>query len=271
MPELPEVETIRRQLQKIYRGETISSIRVNASKILKGVDTDNFVKAIKNKTIKDFYRHGKNLLFDCRDIYPIFHLGMSGIFLKNRDDSLYPKHILIEFNFLSGKELYYQDMRKFGKVWLSKNKPRFDNLGIDPMDEKFSLNTFKKLLTSKNMNIKLFLMNQALIAGIGNIYANEILFQSGISPFRKTRELVNSEMNNLYKAILLILTEAIDKYGTSYSAYRTVSGEPGNNQNFLKVYHRESKECFTCKEPIQKTILGSRSTFYCRYCQRETL
>jgi formamidopyrimidine-DNA glycosylase len=268
MPELPEVETIRRQLQQIYCGETILTIKVNSSKILKEIDSENFVNGLKNKTIREFCRYGKNLFFNCEDIYPVFHLGMSGIFLKSRDDSLYPQHIHIEFVFLSGKELFYQDMRKFGKVWLSKDKPRFDKLGVDPMDEKFALNTFKKLLTSRNMNLKLFLMDQTLIAGIGNIYANEILFHAGILPFRKTGEIINSEIAKIYKAILLILTEAIDKYGTSYSAYRTVSGEPGDNQNFLKVYHREARECFICKEPIQKTIMGSRSTFYCKNCQK---
>ena len=118
------------------------------------------------------------------------------------------------------------------------------------------------------MNIKFLLMNQAVLAGIGNIYANEILFNAGISPLRKSNKLKEKGIADLYSSIKLILNQAIKKFGTSYSAYRTVSGEPGTNQHFLKVYQRAGQECYRCGKTIKKIVMGSRSTFYCPNCQK---
>jgi formamidopyrimidine-DNA glycosylase len=193
---------------------------------------------------------------------------MSGIFLKNIADSKYPQHIHVRFYFASGKELHFQDVRKFSKIWLFKELPQFPNLGIDPTTRKFTLNNFRKLLNLKQMNVKSFLMNQSILAGIGNIYANEILFNSGISPLRKLSQLSEKEISKLYDSIKFILREATDKFGTSYSAYRTVNGTEGSNQHFLKVYQRAKQKCFKCKSNIEKIIIGSRSTFYCPNCQR---
>lgn len=268
MPELPEVETILRQLKPLYVGEMIRKVKVKPVRIFQNVTPAEFTNKLSGREVRGFSRRGKYLVLECNGLYVVFHLGMSGIFLKNKTDSLFPNHIHIEFYFESGKMLFYQDVRKFGKIWLYFSEPRWPALGIDPFDKKFTLKKFRKLLSSRAMNVKQFLMEQSTIAGIGNIYANEILFRAGILPLRKTAELSVEESTALYYSIKNILKEAIKRYGTSYSAYRTVSGGQGENQNFLKVYHRENQPCTRCAAVIKKVILGSRSTFYCPKCQR---
>lgn len=268
MPELPEVETIRRQLLPIYRGETVENIKTRKVRIFQNVASAEFEKSLKGRKILDITRYGKFCIFDCGGMYAVFHLGMSGIFLKDKRDSFHPQHIHIQFHFSSGKELHFQDVRKFGRVWLFTEQPRFANLGIDPTTRKFTLNNFQQLLNSKQMNIKFLLMNQSLLAGIGNIYANEILFDAGISPLRKSNSLKDGEIAALHSSIRSILNRAIKKFGTTYSAYRTISGERGTNQQFLKVYQRENQKCHRCGNPIKKIVMGSRSTFYCPNCQK---
>jgi formamidopyrimidine-DNA glycosylase len=268
MPELPEVETIRRQLSPIYKNELITQVRVKKVRIFQNVKPAEFSKSLRGKKIIDIDRYGKFLIFDYGDIFAVFHLGMSGVFLKDRSASKYPQHIHVKFYFDSGKEIHFQDVRKFSKIWLFDEQPEFPGLGIDPTTQKFTLNNFQKLLNLRQVNVKSFLMNQSNIAGIGNIYANEILFNAGISPLRKLNKLTEGEIIKLYSSIKLILNQATKKFGTSYSAYRTVSGEQGTNQHFLKVYQRYSQNCFKCNTIIEKVIIDSRSTFYCPNCQK---
>jgi len=269
VPELPEVETIRRQLLPIYQSEVFAEITFseNAASLLQNCDVQLFCAALPGKSIADLQRTGKYLLFDLTDIFPVFHLGMSGIFLQEKSHSRYPRHVHVSMHFESGKHLYFQDMRRFGKIWLYQQKPRFDNLGVDPINGGLTLKHFQEILQKRDMNIKLFLMDQHKLAGIGNIYASEILFDAAISPFRKTGDLQTSEIQAMYAAIHRILNAAIDRFGTTYSAYRTVTGQAGENQNFLKVYQRGGLPCYQCGQEIIKTMLGNRSTFYCENCQ----
>lgn len=268
MPELPEVETIRRQLLPLYRGETIRKAILKTPRLLKNASAKDFRRSLPGKTIEDFRRRGKFLIIHCGEVYPVFHLGMSGIFLKDKAESRYPQHIHLEMIFDSGKQLYFQDMRKFGKIWLYKKPPEFPGLGVEPLGEELSGERLAEMLKGKQMNIKQFLMGQEIIAGIGNIYASEILFAAKISPLRKTNSLQPPEIAVLHREIGAILSAAVERFGTTYSAYRTVEGVSGQNQNFLKVYQRAEEACYTCGKKIRKIVLGSRSTFYCENCQR---
>lgn len=267
MPELPEVETIRRELIPIFVGEVVVKVIARKARIFQNTTAGEFSRLLTGKKIVDIRRHGKFCIFDCQGIYSVFHLGMTGIFLKNKSHAIYPQHIHIQLFFSSGKELHFQDVRKFSKVWLYDEPPTFSDLGIDPTTRKFTLNNLKRLLNLKQMNIKFFLMDQRIIAGIGNIYANEILFEAGISPLRKSNSLSDQEISRLYSSIRSVLNKAIMKFGTTYSAYRTVAGQQGTNQNFLKVYQRSEQPCTRCGTAITKIVLGSRSTFYCPNCQ----
>lgn len=268
MPELPEVETIRRQLIPLYRGETIRKVTLKTPSLLKNGTVKDFQRDLAGKLLVDFLRRGKFLIFRCEDVFPVFHLGMSGIFLQNKAESRYPQHIHLGMRFESGKELYFQDVRKFGNIRLYKEKPHFPELGIEPFSEELTPEKMAEMLHSKMMNIKQFLMNQAHIAGIGNIYASEILFEGFISPLRRTNELNQEESAALHRATGSVLTAAIEKFGTTYSAYRTMDGTAGENQHFLKVYQRAGEGCYRCGSIIQKMVLGSRSTFYCGGCQK---
>jgi len=268
MPELPEVETIRLQLIPEYTGRKLMAFEVREPRLLQNCTPEELKKALEGRCLKEIYRTGKFLIFNFSNRFVVFHLGMSGIFLKDESQSHYPQHIHLVFLFQSGKNLYYQDIRKFGKIWLYKERPQFPNLGIDPFDKKFSLNKFNKLINLKRKNIKLFLMDQSIVAGIGNIYASEILFEAGVSPLRSTDSLINREVKGIYLVIRSVLKKAIERFGTTYSAYRTVDGESGQNQHFLKVYQREGQPCYRCGTPIKKIILGSRSTFFCINCQK---
>ncbi len=268
MPELPEVETIRRQLEPLYQGDVITKVNARTPYLLKNCSPQTFSSAISGKKIDRFSRKGKFLVFECQGVFPVFHLGMSGIFLKDKAESKYPQHIHVELYFDSGKQLFFQDMRKFGKVWLYNNYPEFPTLGLDPTITEMTIEWLQAMLTNRKMNMKAFLMDQSIIAGIGNIYASEILFQSAISPLRKANKLSTHETKSLHGAIHNVLTSAIEKFGTTYSAYRTINGLSGENQNFLAVYQRDGESCVTCDGLIKKIVLGSRSTFFCENCQK---
>ncbi len=268
MPELPEVETVRRQLLSAFQGDRIESVQAGNDSLFQNCTAEAFSRRLSGKSLKEISRVGKYLIFDCEDIYPVFHLGMSGIFLQDAGKSHYPQHIHLQFRMASGKALYYQDVRRFGKIWLHHQPPEFKHLGIDPVSGELRLGELRRLLSSRSANIKLFLMDQQSLTDIANIYASEILFEALISPFRKTDTLSGREVLALYSSIKNILYQAIDKFGTTYSAYQTVEGESGQNQNFLRVYQRHGQPCWWCAEPIRKVVLGNRSTFYCPNCQK---
>ena len=268
MPELPEVETVRRQIEQGYLQARIIRVKIRPARIFKNITPSHFARALEGNKILAVERYGKFMYWKVGKVYPVFHLGMSGIFISDQALSLYPQHIHVSFYFQDGRSLHFQDVRKFSKIFLFSAPPAFPELGIDPLQENFTLNNFKKLLTLRKITIKNLLMDQKMIAGIGNIYANEILFLSKIHPQRRGDTLKNSEMVRLFKTIPLILTGAIKHFGTTYTAYRTVEGEPGDNQNFLKVYQKAGEPCSRCRNLIQKRVLNSRSTFYCPKCQK---
>jgi formamidopyrimidine-DNA glycosylase len=268
MPELPEVETVRRQIQQEYLQAGIIRVKTHPARIFKNISPAQFSRALQGNKILAVERVGKFMYWKVGQVYPAFHLGMSGIFISDRSLSLYPQHIHVSFYFQDGRTLHFQDVRKFSKIFLFSAPPAFPELGVDPLRENFTLNNFKKLLTSRKIAVKNLLMDQRMIAGIGNIYANEILFLSRIHPQRQSDTLKNSEIGRLFKTIPKVLTGAIKHFGTTYTAYRTVQGEPGDNQNFLKVYQKAGEPCSRCRNLIQKSVLNSRSTFYCPECQR---
>jgi len=268
MPELPEVETIRRQLQRYYQGEQIQRLKVHTPALLKNLSPEALAQALTGKTIRDFHRRGKFLIFEIDHQQLVFHLGMSGIFVQEVGQSRYPRHIHLTFAFKSGKQLHYQDVRKFGGLWWYNTPHHFAELGIEPLSQNFTLNKFKELLHLRRMNIKRLLMEQSIIAGIGNIYANEMLFLAKISPLRRSDTLSDAEVQRLHQAIQTVLNAAIERFGTTYSAYRTVEGQSGENQKFLQVYHRQGQPCLWCGRLIQKIVLNNRSTFYCPECQK---
>ena len=268
MPELPEVETIASQLRNQYQGKRITRLQAQPVIIFQNVPSAEFARLLTGKLLEQISRHGKFMIWKAEDIYVVIHLGMSGIFISEKTRSHYPQHIHISFNFEDGSLLFFQDVRKFSKIWLYQSAPVFKWVGEDVMEEKFTLNKFKKLLNLRSVSIKNMLMDQRMMAGIGNIYASEILFDARIHPERRSSSLQEAETRRLYRSLRKILQQAIERFGTTYTAYLTVEGTTGENQNFLKVYQRTGEKCVRCKNIIEKSILNSRSTFFCPVCQK---
>ena len=273
MPELPEVETVRIALNEHLLKCKISKVRINV-KNLRFPVPNNLEKSLEGKVFEKINRRGKYLLINFKqDLSLLVHLGMTGVFKIN--NSYNPEkhdHIVIE---LKEKFLIYNDVRRFGffKVYkknLVMQSPHLKKLGPEPLDIGFNELILKKKMMNKTQNIKHFLMDQKNIAGLGNIYCSEILFDSKISPLRLVNDMKKSEIKKIVKSIKKILTKAIELGGTSLSDYKTPSGKLGYFKNELKVYGMENKNCFFCKKrsKIKKLVQQGRSTFFCMKCQK---
>ncbi len=270
MPELPEVETIKRQLQKRLRGETILDVKVFFEKIIFSVSDSTFIKDLKKQRVQEISRRGKYLIFKLTDYYMLVHLRMSGKFLIKEKDSINQKHEHIHFIF-NNFILAYHDVRKFGRIYLVKDPSIIlDKLGIEPLSEKFTLLEFKKILKGTK-SIKAFLLDQSEIAGLGNIYVDEALFLAKIAPKRLISAIYDDEAALLHHAIIKVLKKGIDNMGTSLgkgkSNYKNIESL-GKNQNELLVFNRENEPCINCKNPIKKIRVAQRGTHYCPFCQK---
>ena len=294
MPELPEVETIISDLNKKIKGDMIADFWSDWPKAIKGKSLEAFRKEIKGRKILGARRLGKNIFVDLSGRKTIYiHLKMTGHLLikskiKNQKSKLrndyfsdrvnqYVHHIwkLITNNKqLTTKTLEFSDLRKFGKIVLVdadklKELKEIKKLGVDAIDKEFTFDKFNGILEKrKNKMIRDILMDQNLIAGIGNIYMSEILFDAGILPSRAAEKINTSERKKLYNSIKKILKKAVKLRGTSDSDYRDTSGAPGNFQKVLRVYRREKQKCKKCGTIIKRIKIGQRSAFFCPRCQK---
>lgn len=290
MPELPEVETVISDLNKKIKGETIVGFWSDWQKAIKGKNLEQFKKEIKNRKILNARRIGKNIFLDLSGNKTLYlHLKMTGHLLvkfpikskiknpklenKNYFNDRVNQYIHHIFYLKSGRTLEFSDMRKFAKIILDdtekiNNLKEIKSLGIDAMDEKFDFKKFQEILNKKPKNkIGMILMEQNLIAGIGNIYRSEILFEAGILPSRKVEKINEREINKIYQSINKVLEKAIKLRGTSDSDYRDTTGAPGGFQKVLKVYNRESENCRKCNGKVKREKLGGRSAYFCETCQ----
>ncbi len=273
MPELPEVETVRRGLQNALSGAKIESV-VLRRKDLRTAFPKGFAKSLVGRTIKNIERRAKYLLFRLdSEAVMIAHLGMSGRFLLSlaRPKHL-SKHDHLVITLTDGRCLIFNDARRFGLMTLASNKeikkhPLLAHLGPEPMSGDFSTEYLKKKLASRHSPIKTTLMDQALVVGVGNIYASEALFDAGIDP-RKPAAAAGNKAAALVKSIRKTLAAAIASGGSSLRDFVQVSGEGGYFQHRFKVYGREKKPCVTCRTPIEMIRQGGRSTFFCPRCQK---
>jgi len=272
MPELPEVETIKRDLENNVIRKTITSIQV-----LKNNSVKNSVQTFKNilrlNQIKNIERKGKYLVLELEKDhnYLIIHLRMTGQLIYSKKD-IQNKHTRVIIHFKDHSKLYFNDIRRFGYFQILNKKDKdiiFDKLGIDPIDKNFTFKLLNSLLKMKKSSLKSILLNQKIISGIGNIYADEICFDAKIKPDRKTETLNRKEILRLFNSIRKILNLAIKHRGTSFSDYVDANGKMGNFAKHLKVYKKEKERCANCKKySIVKSKIASRLTRYCKYCQR---
>ena len=273
MPELPEVETIRKSLEPHVINATIKSVFIGEKKLRWEVDRDAFNRFVVNQTIVLVNRRGKYLIWGLDNkAHVIFHLGMSGRLGIFENGAELEKHTHLIFTLFNGKHIRYRDPRRFGFVEVLNSQQslsdRFQSLGSEPLSESFSSTYLYHKLKKSNRAIKQIIMDNRIVVGIGNIYANEALFYSGILPSRISASLKKDEGNNLVSSLKKVLKSAIKEGGTTLNDYRNADGEPGFFQQKLLVYARAGETCLKCGHIIEKIEIGQRSTFFCQICQK---
>jgi formamidopyrimidine-DNA glycosylase len=274
MPELPEVENVVQSLQKL-KNKTINKVQTSGKKLREDIPK-NIESLLKGKKIIQIRRRAKYIVFELSDEEEILaHLGMTGKFeifeakdFKNLNLKNFPSHTHAIFD-LGDKILTYNDTRRFGLLMVGNRAVKhLANLGVEPLSEAFNVDKFLELTSQVKTPIKLFLLKQDKIAGLGNIYVCEALFRAKISPLRAAGEITNKEAKKLVETIKLVLKESIINGGTTLKDYRKADGSSGNFQNKLQVYGRKNDKCFVCQHNILHIIQGGRSTFYCVHCQK---
>ena len=274
MPELPEVETVRKTLKKLVVNKTIKDISVFWPKIIKSpLDVEQFVDALAGETIVDVGRRGKFLIIYTDHFALVSHLRMEGKYGLYPKEEPYDKHTHVLFHFTDGTELRYRDVRKFGTMHLYKKGDEFlteplIGLGPEPFSEEFTVEYLAKKVEKTNRKIKTALLDQKLFVGLGNIYVDEALFRAGIHPERIANTLNKNELALLHREIVATLSEAVKKGGSTIRSYVNSQGEIGMFQLELYAYGRKGEECKRCGTPLEKTTVGGRGTHYCPQCQK---
>ncbi len=300
MPELPEVETVRAALARDLAGKRIKSVAVTNGRVVRRhASAKEFRLLAEGRTIRSVERLGKNLVFtlDNRS-HLVVHLGMSGQLLRAhgaKDPK--PKHTHVVFTFVQGGELRYVDPRTFGELFVSpapvegdppielskfarlsvggdglarrRDVPELAHLGLDPFEDQIGWDRFAAVLRSRTTPLKSVLVDQDIIAGIGNIYSDEILFNAGLRFDRPAQSLSTIEIRRLHRAIAEVLSDAIKHRGSTLRDEQFVDpdGRAGEYQQFHQVYDREGQACPQCRQPIRRETVRGRSTFYCEKCQ----
>lgn len=274
MPELPEVETVRRGLAAHLIGKQLALIEVHEPRMRVPVPK-TLATALKGKTIKAINRRAKYLLIECSDnVTLLVHLGMSGsLILHQKPDAPRRKHDHILFTFRDDLQMRYHDPRRFGVVtMLATNKalahPLLKHLGPEPLDADWKATHLHAALKSRRGPVKTAIMDQLLVVGVGNIYACEALFLSHIHPERKADSLSQKETTALHSAIRKVLSAAIASGGSTLRDYVRSSGDAGYFQHAFQVYGRKNLPCFTCNKPVAQIKQSGRSSFFCKQCQR---
>jgi formamidopyrimidine-DNA glycosylase len=286
MPELPEVEIVKRSLSQMISRTKIIDIKVN-NKNLRYPIHSSFKKELINQKILKISRRSKYLIFYFKEKILLSHLGMTGkfIIIKTNNGKVFKtsfyydlnvlkKHNHVYFILSNGLTLIYNDVRRFGflKIYndIKINKLKFLNkLGVEPFSKNFNINYFLKFIKNKKTSIKSLLMNQNFISGLGNIYVNEVLFMSKIKPFKVCNILQKNEIKILILNIKKILKLSISKGGSSINDFNNTFGKKGTFQQYFYVYGRKGEKCsrISCNGKIKKVLISNRSSFYCENCQ----
>jgi formamidopyrimidine-DNA glycosylase len=282
MPELPEVEVLARHLRPLLHGKVIRGASVRRARVLRPTSSQKFQRALIGAKFTGVSRRGKYLLFELgsktsgKPMTLLGHLGMTGrMFLAGRNEPL-PKHAAVVFD-LGAKNFIYEDTRYFGRLTLDISAVA--KLGPEPLDESFSPEFFARSLKNSRQPVKVKLLDQSLVAGVGNIYASEALFRAGISPRRAANKLTAAQIKKLWRSIREVLMEAIDCGSTiplNFSAGKSdelfyfgqAAGAPDYYEEKLRVYDRAGRPCVKCGSQIRRIVQGARSTFYCVRCQK---
>ncbi|MFN8006475.1 MAG: DNA-formamidopyrimidine glycosylase [Terriglobia bacterium] len=292
MPELPEVETIRRGLEKKALQKTIERVEVRCRKIILRPQASQLAVELAGQTIEEIRRRGKFLVLGTRDFILLIHLGMTGQLtywdktekdaeafsinpltgLQQAHQHAIDKHTHIIIYFTDGNALHYRDVRQFGK-WRLYAKEEFGEaqefwrLGLEPFSPEYTWKGFEARFGKRNLRIKSLLLDQGFVAGVGNIYADEALFEARVHPERRVSGLSQDEKLKLFKAIPKVLRRGIHFGGTTFQSYLNAEGKAGGFQEYLNVYGRERQHCRRCESQIQRLVISQRSSHFCPNCQ----
>jgi formamidopyrimidine-DNA glycosylase len=266
MPELPEVETIKNELLPHVLNRTIQSVDVYWDKMIKQPSVEDFRKQVAGRKITALSRRGKYLFFHLSGGNVLaMHMKMTGSLLVNPVDTRFTRAIL---HLDKGVDIHFWDPRKFGKMWLEKSTDAIINqLGPEPLDKDFTPAVLAGILSKRNAPIKPILLDQSIIAGIGNMYADEALFEAKIHPEKPANKLTKPEVETLYNAIKTVLLKALKKKGASVRNYIRPGGQPGTAHDEFNVAHGVGKNCPRCGTPIKRIVVRGRGTYLCPHCQ----
>ncbi len=274
MPELPEVETLRRMLAERLVGKTFQAVDIRYPRLVRQPSAEELTAALPGQQIKAVHRRGKYLLWQLTDNTLVIHLRMEGKFWFGWHEHVQAKHVHAVFTFTDGTELLYQDVRKFGTMDLVP-KDRldwvagFERLGPEPLAADFTPERLaQRLERHARSMIKSALLNQQVVAGLGNIYVDEALFLARIHPERRVGTLRRRHVAALHEAIVDVLQRGLDAGGASVRSYRHSDGEEGAFQHQLYVYGRQGEPCRRCGQTIRRVVVAGRGTHVCPRCQR---
>lgn len=275
MPELPEVETIRRDLEGRIVGRRFTAVRIPPDtgkpvSVFKGIDESTFREGVVGTRIEAVERRGKYLILrlDTGSLL-VVHLRMTGKLLLRGSGDEADRFLRAVLVLDDGKELRFTDIRKFGGFWLVDDisEAASTGLGPEPLGEGFTAPLLADVLTGRKSPVKSVILDQSRIAGIGNIYADEACFEAGIDPRRLGADVAAPEVTALHSAIRQVLQFGVESRGASFRDYQDAEGKPGNMQMHVKVFRRTGKPCYTCGSTIERVKVGGRSTHFCPTCQ----
>ena len=270
MPELPEVETIVRDLARLAVGATIREVEVLRPDVIEGEDADSFAAAIRGRKVQGVTRRAKNIVVDLGDDRLVVNLGMTGRLLVAAAAIEASSHLAVRIPLDDGRALLYHDVRRFGRLqrfsrdgWMA----RASEMGVEPLGAEFTPERLREMAARSRVAVKTWLMDGRRVVGVGNIYASEALFRAGIDPRRPAHSLSAGDAVRLHGAVRDVLQEAIDFRGTTLLDYRDAAGERGGFAERLQVYGRAGDPCRRCRAPVARIVQGGRSTFFCGNCQ----
>ncbi|MCZ6573703.1 MAG: bifunctional DNA-formamidopyrimidine glycosylase/DNA-(apurinic or apyrimidinic site) lyase [Planctomycetota bacterium] len=271
MPELPEVETVARLIRPQLVGRRVESVRVAWARSLGGVSPTRFRRQVSGSTFRDVWRRGKYIVMELEpQAVLVGHLRMSGR-MRVRPRNEHPgDYARVSLELDDGGVFDFIDVRKFGRLVLAERAEQvFPELGPEPLGPEFTREWFRSALRSRKRRLKPLLLDQSFVAGLGNIYTDEVLHAARLHPLRQAHKIAARAADALHEAIRDVLQAAIDRQGSSFdSFYRTPEGQPGSYQHEFRVYGRTGKPCYRCGRAVKRIVVGQRGTHLCTACQR---
>lgn len=267
---MPEVEQVRKSLAPYIKGKKIKQVDVMLPRLIQSMSVNRFTKAVTGQKINQISRRGKYLVLHLDKGFIVVHLRMTGALLTV-DKKMIPDYAKVHFVLDGDRDMWFTDIRAFGTIYFVEDPLEikgYATLGPEPLSKELSVKYLQPYIEKAKKPVKTFILDQTIIAGLGNIYADECLFLAGVAPLRLACTLTKAEINKLIKSINKVIEQGIKNHGTTFRDYKDGEGNKGNNQNYLNVYSRGGKPCKKCGKILCKIKIGGRGTVYCEHCQK---